>query len=85
MEWTTENRTQTLLSVVFEGDGVRGDVHLRFVLDQFDDSTLGPERIAQLDTTRLAGTVEVLDDVALTAGAAELHALRRYCAYDPDR
>ncbi len=69
--------TQTWRSVVFEGDGVGGDVHLRLVLGQLDDTTLGTKRITELGATGVARAVEVLDDIAIASGAAELHACRR--------
>ncbi len=65
-------------SVVLEGHGVRGDVHLRLVLGDLDDPALGSERLAQLGAAAFAGAVEPGVDGRAAARAAELHAARLY-------
>jgi hypothetical protein len=68
-------------SVVFEGDGVGGDVHLRLVLGELHDTTLDPERIPQLRAARLARPVEASLGRGLAAGTRELHG--RDCTRPP--
>jgi len=62
------------LGSVLEGDGVGGDVHLRFVLGDVDDAALAPEQVAQLGTARLARSVEPGLGRRLATRAGDLHA-----------
>ena len=49
-------------SVVFEGDGVGSDVHLRLVFGKVDSASIRADRGTQVDTARVARAVELLVD-----------------------
>src|SRR5215218_7568123 len=65
-------------SVVLERDRVRGDVHLRLVLGQVYDAAITAERLAQLGSAAVAGSIEPGLDGCAAARAGELHGGRWY-------
>ncbi len=61
--------------VVFGGDGVRGDVHLRLVLGEVDHPALGPEAVTQRRAALVARAVEALLHASAAPGTGHLDRL----------
>ncbi len=66
-------RRRPVGSVVFESDGVRGDVHLRFVLGDVDIARVGANRGTKHSAAVDARAIKLLIGRQLATRTGELH------------